>query len=127
MNNHLLLLHKMKPIINMVFLGSQLMVKLFCSRIPTMGLRSILLELIMFKKESSQLVKKAELCEKRAMAMNKQPDDDTWYKLFRKSMIAPSGFCVKIYIFMVNCRRHRLHAYGIFPGLECMGAIEDLL
>lgn len=61
MNNHLLLLHKMKPIINMVFLGSQLMVKLFCSRIPTMGLRSILLELIMFKKESSQLVKKVSL------------------------------------------------------------------
>ncbi|KAI3945685.1 hypothetical protein MKW98_022959 [Papaver atlanticum] len=59
------------------------------------------------------------------MAMNKQPDDDTWYKLFRKSMKAPDGFCMQIYIFMVNCRRRRLHSYGIFPGLECKVAIEE--
>ncbi|KAI3871814.1 hypothetical protein MKW92_026294 [Papaver armeniacum] len=67
----------------------------------------------------------AELCEKRVMAMNKQPDNDTWYKLFRKSMVAPGGLCMKIYIFMVNCRRRRMHAYGITPGLEFKVAIEE--
>ncbi|KAI3871812.1 hypothetical protein MKW92_026292 [Papaver armeniacum] len=85
-------------------------------------------------KQSAETVKKvidyvrpdvvaAELCEKRAGAMNKQPD--TWYKLFRESMIAPGGLCMKIYIFMVNRRRRRLHAYGIFPGLEFKVAIEE--
>ncbi|RZC44183.1 hypothetical protein C5167_037128 [Papaver somniferum] len=67
----------------------------------------------------------AELCEKRVMAMNKQPDNDTWYKLFRKSMVTPGGLCMKIYIFLVNCRRRRMHGYGITPGLEFKVAIEE--
>ncbi|XP_026390377.1 traB domain-containing protein-like [Papaver somniferum] len=88
-------------------------------------------------KQSAETVKKVidyvrpnvvavELCEKRAMgAMNKQPDKDTWYKLFRKSIKAPGGLSMMIYMFMVSCRRRRLHAYGIIPGLEFKVAIEE--
>ncbi|KAI3895548.1 hypothetical protein MKW92_009174 [Papaver armeniacum] len=57
-----------------------------------------------------------ELCEKRVAAMNKQqPDDDTWYKLFRKSIKAPGGLC----------RRRRLDAYGIIAALEFKVAMEE--
>ncbi|KAI3871815.1 hypothetical protein MKW92_026295 [Papaver armeniacum] len=67
-----------------------------------------------------------ELCEKRVAAMNKQqPDNDTWYKLFRNSIKAPGGLSMKIYKFMLSCRRRRLDAYGIIAGLEFKVAMEE--
>ncbi|KAI3871629.1 hypothetical protein MKW92_025387 [Papaver armeniacum] len=67
-----------------------------------------------------------ELCEKRVAAMNKQqPDNDTWYKLFRNSIKAPGGLSMKIYKFMLSCRRRRLNAYGIIPALEFKVAMEE--
>ncbi|KAI3846451.1 hypothetical protein MKW92_042923 [Papaver armeniacum] len=88
-------------------------------------------------KKSAETVKKVidyvspdvvavELCFKRAIGLMKwKPEEDTFCKLFRSSMRAPGGLCMKIYIFILNYWYHRLHADGIFPGLEFKVAMEE--
>ncbi|XP_026393148.1 traB domain-containing protein-like [Papaver somniferum] len=68
-----------------------------------------------------------ELCKERAMAiMEWKPEDDTsLYMLFRRSMRAAGGLCMKFVIFIESCRERRSHANGIFPGLEFKVAIEE--
>ncbi|MCL7037123.1 hypothetical protein MKW94_004831 [Papaver nudicaule] len=88
-------------------------------------------------KESAELVKKVidyvrpdvvavELCKGRAERfMNWKPKDETLYKLFRKSMRAPGGLCMKLDVFFLHHWYRRLHANGIFPGLEFKVAMEE--
>ncbi|KAI3945687.1 hypothetical protein MKW98_022961 [Papaver atlanticum] len=57
--------------------------------------------------------------------MNWKPEDATLYKLFRKSIRAPGGLCMKIYIFILYYRSRQLHANGVFPGLEFKVAMEE--
>ncbi|KAI3973668.1 hypothetical protein MKW92_050653 [Papaver armeniacum] len=68
-----------------------------------------------------------ELCKERAMAiMEWKPEDDTsLYMLFRRSMRAAGGLCMKFVIFIESCRERRSHANGIFPGLEFKVAMEE--
>ncbi|KAI3871813.1 hypothetical protein MKW92_026293 [Papaver armeniacum] len=68
-----------------------------------------------------------ELCKERAMAiMEWKPEDDTsLYMLFRRSMRAAGGLCMKFVIFIESCRERRSHANGIIPGLEFKVAIEE--
>ncbi|XP_026430980.1 uncharacterized protein LOC113328101 isoform X1 [Papaver somniferum] len=69
-----------------------------------------------------------ELCKECAMAiMEWKPEDDTsLYMLFRRSMRAAGGLCMKFVIFIESCRERRSHANGIFPGLEFkVVAIEE--
>ncbi|MCL7037122.1 hypothetical protein MKW94_004830 [Papaver nudicaule] len=88
-------------------------------------------------KESAELVKKVidyvrpdvvavELCKRRAAAqMNWKAKDETLYTLFWNSLRAPGGLCTKIYMFSQNYRSHRLHTFGILPGLEFKVAMEE--
>ncbi|MCL7037121.1 hypothetical protein MKW94_004829 [Papaver nudicaule] len=88
-------------------------------------------------KESAELVKKVidyvrpgvvavELCKGRAEKfMNQKPEDDTMYTLFCKSMRAPGGLCFKIDTFIGNCWLRRMHANGMFQGLEFKVAMEE--
>ncbi|RZC44182.1 hypothetical protein C5167_037130 [Papaver somniferum] len=67
-----------------------------------------------------------ELCKGRAEGIvDWKPEDDSLYKLFRESMRAPGGLCMKIGIFFLSCWYRRLHANGTFPGLEFKVAIEE--
>ncbi|KAI3966591.1 hypothetical protein MKX01_011389 [Papaver californicum] len=60
-----------------------------------------------------------EQCKKCVMGvMNWEYEDDTFYKLFRKSMRALGGLCMEFGTFFMNCQYHRLHINGIFPELE---------
>ncbi|KAI3945688.1 hypothetical protein MKW98_022962 [Papaver atlanticum] len=104
-----------------------------------MGLNCILSELIMFLKRVLKLSKKVidyvrpdvvavELCKRRAAAMramNWKPEDDTLYNLFRRSMRAPGGLCMKFGMFFPSYRYSLLHAHGVFPGLEFKVAMEE--
>ncbi|KAI3952249.1 hypothetical protein MKW98_005944, partial [Papaver atlanticum] len=77
-------------------------------------------------KQSVETVKKVEQCKKSATGiMNWKPEDATFYKLFRKSMRAPGGLCRKFGTFFMDCQYRRMHADGIFPGLEFKVAIEE--
>ncbi|MCL7037120.1 hypothetical protein MKW94_004828, partial [Papaver nudicaule] len=67
-----------------------------------------------------------ELCKGRAERfMDWKPKEVTLFKLFCKSMRAPGGLCMKIYMFYQNYWYHRLLADGIFPGLEFKVAMEE--
>ncbi|KAI3871631.1 hypothetical protein MKW92_025389 [Papaver armeniacum] len=69
---------------------------------------------------SAMSILQVELCKERAMAiMEWKPEDDTsLYMLFRRSMRAAGGLCMKFVIFIESCRERRSHANGIIPGLE---------
>ncbi|KAI3871816.1 hypothetical protein MKW92_026296 [Papaver armeniacum] len=47
------------------------------------------------------------------------------YMLFRRSMRAAGGLCMKFVIFIQSCEERRFHAKGIFPGMECKVAIAE--
>ncbi|RZC66052.1 hypothetical protein C5167_009740 [Papaver somniferum] len=78
-------------------------------------------------KQSAETVKEVELCKKRAMGiMDWTPEDEiSLSMLFRRSMRAAGGLCMKFVIFIESCRERRSHANGIFPGLEFKVAIEE--
>ncbi|KAI3889769.1 hypothetical protein MKW92_028889 [Papaver armeniacum] len=104
------------------------------------GAQLYLVGTVHVSKQSAETVKKVidyvrpdvvavELCKRSASRyeglVNWKPEEDTLYKLFRKSMRAPGGLCMKIYIFILNCRSRRLDADGILSGLEFKVAIEE--
>ncbi|RZC44180.1 hypothetical protein C5167_037126 [Papaver somniferum] len=101
------------------------------------GAQIYLVGTVHIRKESAEIVKKVidnvtpdvvavELCKGRADGlMNWKPEDDTLYKLFCRSMRSPGGLCMKVVNFIVSCWYCRLHAGGIFPGLEFKVAMEE--